>query len=114
MVEAFKVMNGTHPDLRSYKKIYKDGWEAKSKEKATLFLNISADFEFIVGIIILYCLIHPITPITQQLQKSAADVVNAYTEVKDCISDLDYNSVKDTSSQIYQQAIRMGMKLSAV
>ena len=114
MVEAFKVMNGTHPDLRSFKKIYKDGWEAKSKEKATLLLNISADFEFIVGIIILYCLIHPITPITQQLQKSAADVVNAYTEVKDCISDLDYNSVKDKSSQIYQQAIRMGIKLSAV
>ena len=40
---------------------------------------------------------HPIAPITQQLQKRAVDVVNAYTEVKDCISDLDYlpNSIKD-------------------
>ena len=40
---------------------------------------------------------HPIAPITQQLQKRAVDVGNAYTEVKDYISDLDYlpNSIKD-------------------
>ena len=39
-----------------------------------------------------------IAPITQQLQRQTADAVNAYTEVKDCISDLDYlrNSIKDS------------------
>ena len=44
---------------------------------------------------------HPIAPITQQLQKRAVDVVNTYTKVKVCISDLDYlrNSIKDDFSQ---------------
>ena len=46
--------------------------------------------------------------------KRAVDVVNAYTEVKDCISDLDYllNSSKNEFSKIYQQLVRMGIKLS--
>ena len=30
----------THPKLKSFKKIYTDGWETKSKKEATLFLNI--------------------------------------------------------------------------
>ena len=58
---------------------------------------------------------HVIASITQQLQKRAVDVVNAYTEVKDCISDLDYlrNSIKDEfSKRIYQQTGRIGMKVS--
>ena len=46
---------------------------------------------------------HPIAPITQQLPKATADVVNDYAEVKDCILDLDYlcNSIKDEFSKIY-------------
>ena len=50
MVESFEVMNGTHPELRSFKKIYTDGWEAKSKKVVILFLNILTDFEFTVEI----------------------------------------------------------------
>ena len=53
MVEAFKVMNGTHPELRSFKKIYTDGREVKTKKEANLFFNILTDFEFIFGIITL-------------------------------------------------------------
>ena len=70
----------------------------KSKKEATLFLNILTNFEFIIRIIALYCLMYLIAPITQQLQRQTVDVVNAYTEVKDCISDLDYlrNSIKDS------------------
>ena len=57
---------------------------------------------------------HPTAPITQQFQNRAVDVVNAYAEYKDCISDLDYvcNSVKDDFSKIYQQIVRIGIKLS--
>ena len=52
---------------------------------------------------------HPIAPITQQLPKATADVVNDYAEVKHCIFvyycilDLDYlrNSIKDEFSKIY-------------
>ena len=36
MAKAFAVMNGTHPELRGFKKIYIDGLEAKSKKEATL------------------------------------------------------------------------------
>ena len=53
-------MNGTHPELESFNKIYTDGLEAKSKKEVTLFLNILTDFKFIFGIITLYCLMHPI------------------------------------------------------
>ena len=112
IVEAFEVMNGTHPELRSFKKIQTDKWETKSKKEATLFLNILTDFEFII--ITLYRLMQPIASITQQLQERAIDVVSTYTEVKDCISDIDYlrNSIKDEFPKIYQQVVRMGMKLS--
>ena len=58
---------------------------------------------------------HPIASIIQQLQKRAVDVVNAYTEIKDCISDLDYlrNSIKyKFSKNFYQQVVRIGMKVS--
>ena len=53
-------------------------------------------------------------PITQHLQNRAVDVVSAYTEVKDCTSDLDYlrNSIKDKFSKIYQQGVKIVMKLS--
>ena len=89
LIDAFEVMNVTHPKLKSFKKIYTDGWEVKSKKEVTLFSNIFTDFDFIAGITTLYCLINPIASTTQQLQKRAVDVVTAYTEVKDCISDLD-------------------------
>ena len=56
-------MNGTHPELEIFNKIYTDGLEAKSKKDVTLFLNILTDFKFIFGIITLYCLMHPIVSI---------------------------------------------------
>ena len=46
MVESFEEMNETHPELRSFKKIYTDEWEAKNEKEATLFLNILIHFEF--------------------------------------------------------------------
>ena len=96
MVEALEVMNGTHLELRSFTKIYTDGCVAKSKKDVTLLLNILTDFEFIVGIITLYRLMHPIAPVTKQLQKRAVDVINTYTGVMDYISVFDYlcNSAK--------------------
>ena len=57
---------------------------------------------------------NPIALNTHELQERADNVVNTYTDVKDCISDLDYlhNSIKDEFSKIYRQAVRMEMKLS--
>ena len=45
--------------------------------------------------------------------KKSVDVVNAYTEVNDSISDLQYlrSSIKDEFSKNYEQAVRMEMKL---
>ena len=57
---------------------------------------------------------NPIALNTHQFQERAGNVLNTYTDVKDCISDLDYlhNSIKDDFSKIYRQAVRMEMKLS--
>ena len=95
MIEAFAVMNDTHLSYPAAK------GKAKSK-KANLFLIILTDFEFIVGIITLYCLMHAIPAITQQHQKRAVDVLNLYTEGKNCVSDPVYlcNSIKASSQNL--------------
>ena len=114
MVEDFKVKNGTHPELRSFKKICFDGWETKNKKETTLILNILKDFEFIIGIITLLSFNASNCTNYATASKKAVDVVSLYTNIQDCILDLDYlrNSVKDEFSKLYQHAVRMGMKLS--
>ena len=114
MIEAFEIMNGTHPDIATFDDIYTNGWDSKTKKDATSFINSIANFEFIVGIICLYRLLHPLVPITQRLQGRVMDVVSAYDEVQSSISDMKHlrESVNEEFSVIYQQAERMAEKLS--
>ena len=106
MIEAFEIMNGTHPDIATFDDIYTNGWDSKTKKDATSFINSIANFEFIVGIICLYRLLHPLVPITQKLQGRVMDVVSAYNEVQSSISDMKHlrESVNEECSVIYQQA----------
>ena len=60
IAEAFEVINGTHPELQTLHKERTTGWDAHVKREATSFLNALTKFEFIVGIIILYRLLHPV------------------------------------------------------
>ena len=68
MVEAFEVMNRTHPENNDFNSVYKDDWDSKTKEEATSYLNSITKFEFLIGLVSLYRLLHPLVGITQSLQ----------------------------------------------
>ena len=54
MVEAFKIMNGTYPKNNDFDSAYKDGWNSKTKEDATSYLNAITEFEFLIGLVSRY------------------------------------------------------------
>ena len=58
IAEAFEVINVTYPELQALFKERTTGWDAHVKREATSFLNALTKFEFIVGIIVLYRLLH--------------------------------------------------------
>ena len=70
MVEALQIMIGTHPDDATFLETYTTGtdWETGTKREATTYLKVLTDFDFIVGIISLYRLLHPVAPIAQKHQ----------------------------------------------
>ena len=78
IAEAFEVINGTHPELQTLPKEDTTSWDAHVKREATNFLNAITKFEFIVGIIVLYCLLHPVAGLTDKLQRCNIDVIEAY------------------------------------
>ena len=39
IVEALEIINGTHAEMESFKKKYREGWDYKTKWGATLLLN---------------------------------------------------------------------------
>ena len=81
IVEAFEVINGTHPERNDFNNIYTDGWDPKTKQDTTSYLHAVAKFEFIIGLVSLYRLLHLLVGITQTLQGSSIDVVKAYNHV---------------------------------
>ena len=88
IVETFEVINGTHTELDEFEEIYIKGWDAKSKVEATQFLNSLTKFEFVIGMITLYRLLHPVAGIMQKLQGRTIDVIDAYQNVNTCIEDI--------------------------
>ena len=88
IVESFEVINGTHTELDEFEEIYIKGWDAKSKVEATQFLNSLTKFEFVIGMIALYRLLHPVAAITQKPQGRTIDVIDAYQNVNTCIEDI--------------------------
>ena len=87
VVETFEVINGTHTELDEFEEIYTKGWDAKSKVEATQFLNSLKKFDFVIGMIALYRLLHPVAGITQKLPERKTDVVDAYQNVNTCIEE---------------------------
>ena len=51
MIEAFEIRNGTYPKNNDFGSVYKDGWDSKTKEDATSYLNAITKFEFLIGLI---------------------------------------------------------------
>ena len=88
IVETFEVTNGTHTKLDEFEEIYIKRWDAKSKVGATQFLNSLTKFEFVIGMIALYRLLHPVAGITQKLQERTIDVIDAHHNDNTCIGDI--------------------------
>ena len=113
-MEAFEVINGTHPERNDFNNIYTDGWDPKTKQDATSYLHAVTKFEFINGLVSLYRLLHPLVGITQTLQGSSIDVVKGYNHVQSSIDDMKLlrENMSDEFKIIYQQSERMATKLS--
>ena len=47
MVEAFEIMNGSYPKNNDFDSVYKDGWDSRTKEDATSYLNAITKFELL-------------------------------------------------------------------
>ena len=78
MVEASEIMNGTYPKNNDLDSVYKNGWDSKTKEDATSYLNVITKFEFLTSLVSLYQLLHPLVSITQNLQGRSIDIIKAY------------------------------------
>ena len=106
---AFEVINGTHPELQTPPKECSTGWDAHVKREA----NALTKFEFIVGIIVLYCLLHPVAGLSNKLQGRNIDIIEAYESINHCIEDMEYmrENIDNEFDQILKQAESMAIKL---
>ena len=103
-----------HTELDEFEEIYIKGQEAKSKVEATQFLNSLTKFEFVIGMIALYRLLHPVARIMRKLEGCTSDVVDAYQNVNTCIEDIQLwqKNVDQESDVIFKQAVRMADQLN--
>ena len=112
IAEAFEVINGTHPELQTLPKERTTGWDAHVKREVTSFLNPLSKFEFIVGIVVLYRLLHPVAGLTNKLQGRNIDIIEAYESANRCIKDMKYvrENIDNEFDQIFKQAERIAVK----
>ena len=89
------------------KKFISKEWDAKSKVEATQFLNSLTKFEFVIGMIALHRLLHPVAGITQKLQGHTIDVIDAYQNINACIEDIQLlrENVDQESDVISKQVV---------
>ena len=113
IAEVFEVITGTHPELQTLPKERTTGWDAHVKREATSFLNALTKFEFIVGIIVLYRLLHPVAVLTSKLQGRNIDIIEAYESANRCIEDMKYvrENIDNEFDQIFKHAEQMAIKL---
>ena len=114
IIEALEVMNGMRADINQLDKMYSKGWSTKDKEEASSYLHALSNFNFIIGLISLYRLMHPFTGITKKLQGRSIDVVKAFNEVESVENDLGAvrSNIDSELDTIYNQAMRMAEKMN--
>ena len=71
-------------------------------------------FEFFIGMIVLYRLLHAVAGITQKLQGRTIDVTDAYQNINTCIEDIQLlqENVNQESDVIFKQTVRMADQLN--
>ena len=114
IVEALEVMNGTHADINQLDETYSKGWSAKDKQETSSYLHVLSNFNFIIGLISLYRLMHPFTGITKRLQGRSIDVVEAFNEVESVVNDLGAvrSNIDSEFDTICNQAMRMAERMN--
>ena len=61
IMKALEFMNRTHAVINKLNKKYSKGWGANDKQVASSYLHALSNFNFIIGLISLYRLMHPFT-----------------------------------------------------
>ena len=112
LAEALEVILGTHADLDQLRSDFTNGWDSKTKKEASTSLNALTTLKFLIGIITLYRLLHPLSSVTQKLQGCTADIVYAYNNMQEAVDNLNYIrkyivELYKEADAIYQQALRM-------
>ena len=113
-MEAFEVMNGTYAVINQLDETYSKGWSAKDKREASSYLHALSNFNFIIGLILLYYSMHPYTGITKKLQGRSIDVVKAFNEVESVVNDLGAvrSNIDSEFDTIYNQPMTMAERIS--
>jgi hypothetical protein len=113
LVTCFEIINGTHEYLDDYDESYTTGWSADSKKDATAYLNSICDFSFIVGLVSIYRLLHPLHGTTVKLQGKSIDIVKAFEEIEDVKKDIKAmrEAIDIEFDKIYKQAVRLAEKV---
>ena len=114
IVEALEVMNGTHADINQLDETYSKGWSAKDKQETSSYLHVLSNFNFIIGLISLYRLMHPFTGITKRLQGRSIGVVEAFNEVESVVNDLGAvrSNIGSEFETICNEAMRMAERMN--
>ena len=82
IVKSLEIINGTSPKLSDYQDEFMKGWSSQATLDATPCLKALTDFSFIVGIITMYHLLHPLHDITVMLQGRNMDIVHDYQQAE--------------------------------
>lgn len=78
------------------------------------YIKSCCDFSFIVGLVSLKTLLHPLHAVTIRLQGKTVDIIQAYEDVTSVIGDLRHlrENVEVEFAVIFQEAVRMADEVS--
>ena len=89
MYEALQVIIGTHPELDEFLEDYRPMDNIKCLTK----------FDFVIGVVSLYSLLHPLYGNTIKLQGRTKKIVQAYQDLEGLKSDM--KSMRADIDQVY-------------
>ena len=88
IMEALEVINGKHAEMGSFEKKHTEVWDYKTKQEPKLLLNAVTFFKFIISLIGLCRLLHPLAGITNGLKGCGVDIIGVYDDVSSMIKDI--------------------------
>lgn len=83
-----EIVNGNHSDIQSFKKRLMQGWNYKTIREATCLGNGVTSFAFIVSLIGIHRLLHPLAGTTNHLKGRVVDIIKTYDDIITVIKDV--------------------------